>query len=255
MKHRKIIFAVIISVAGLVLLNFFILRPPKPYNLDLYQREFVKAGGFLTEDSNGTSAISRYAEAIRIIHSSNAGRIDFNQLPEEYDIGRDVNTADLDRICGLVIEGAKKKNLGLFSYNDFPMSIDVPDYGSFKPGEFFLVQKVVEQASKSNLYIKEDFAKTLALTRANIAMGVQFSKSDIKMVRVTGLSGKEKGLRMLKFYSKNSPEDFGVQKSINIIENELNAEMEQVQKMKNPEPSFWDYLWNEIYYTIYNMIH
>ena len=244
MKSKIIIFVFLFCFVTFILLNFF-SKEHNGSNMDEFQREFVKTSGFLTEENNGTNAISKYAEAIKILYSNNADKIDFNQPSEQYDIGKDINLPVLNKIYEVFISGAKQENLGLFTYYEFRITIDIPDYGSFKLLEFIFLQKVMERIAESKLYIEDDLDKSLILTKANIAMGIQFAEQDYKTLRMTGLSGKEKGLRMLEYYLRQKHDDIELQKSIDNIRKELNEETEQVRKMKNPEPpSFWYYFFH-----------
>ena len=198
-----------------------------------YQRKFLENSDFLTVRSENTSALGYYFQAVRIIQDSNMG--DSNQ-PLDAKLIDNVNS---EKICSLLISGAKKEQLGSYQIDSYQISFVVPNYGELETIEITLIAKFVEQFARDLIKQDKDVEKALYLGRACVAAGIQFSDNNLKLVRLLGIIFKEKGYAILKAYAEATGKEECLELAAQ-IQKEIEKEIIMVRRLKNPGPSAWD---------------
>ena len=195
-KYQAILIIVSLCIIALIILNFFFVNFGHSFK-DKYQGQFLINSGFLVfdNDDKSPSAISNYAKAIRILHEQKIDKVDFDNLPETYDLEEEVAPNLLREISELVLSSAKMKKLGSFSVKNIGFSISVQGYGDIEILDIILLSKVIANIAQQNLIKNKDLDRVVLLAKADIAMGVQFSEHRNKMVHLLGISCKEKGLK------------------------------------------------------------
>jgi hypothetical protein len=180
---------------------------------ETHQRKFVTDSGFLSFPANGTDAINNYANALQILRSQGIDKKYWDGEQENRKLGT-LPVTDFDKIATLVMEGAKSQELGIPSPNRNTLVVFLPNYGEIKIADFSVLPKVIAQIVKVNLSRKENLDRALILGKANIAMGVQFSAYDNKLMHMVGLLCKREGLEILEAYVKTLGDEDLVKKMI-----------------------------------------
>jgi hypothetical protein len=193
MKRRNIVYSLCVLLA-LVLL--FVIVKPQSKTANCYQRKFLENSDFLTDINENTSALGYYYQAVRIIQDSNM--VDSNQ-PLELKL---IDKEKVEKVCSLLISGAKKKQLGSYQIGMYQTLFVVPNYGELEILEIMSIAKVVEQFARDIIEHGIDVERALYLGKTCVAVGIQFSDNDLQLVRLLGIVFKEKGHAILKAYAE-----------------------------------------------------
>ena len=195
---------------------------------DRYQREFVIDSGFLSYPDNTRCAIHNYIKALQILQSQGIDR-KYLDGKSENDRMEEHLVIDFNEIAALVVEGAKSEELGITSSESNSGRISLPNYLEVKFADFIAIPIVISQVLIADLEQKKNLDRALLLGKANIAMGVQFSAYDSKLIHTVGLLCKREGIEILEAYVKASGDE-NLLKSINDMRREFEKECRKVKK-------------------------
>jgi len=229
MKRRNIVYSLCVLLA-LVLL--FVIVKPQSKTANCYQRKFLENSDFLTVINENTSALGYYYQAVRIIQDSNMA--DSNQ-PLELKL---IDKEKVEKVCSLLISGAKKKQLGSYQIGMYQTLFVVPNYGELEILEIMSIAKVVEQFARDIIEHGIDVERALYLGKTCVAVGIQFSDNDLQLVRLLGIVFKEKGHAILKAYAEATGKEECLELAAQ-IRKEIDKEIITVRRLKDPGPSFW----------------
>lgn len=230
MKRRNIVYFLCVLMALVLLFVAVKLRLTTAHH---YQRVFLDNSDFLTVRTKDTSTFDYYAQAVRIIQDSHME--DSNQ-PLGVSSIDEVNS---NKICSLLIAGARKEHLGDPQIDGFQTSFVVPNYGDLKLSELILLAKVVGQFGRDKIKQGKDVERALYLGKACVAVGIQFSATDHKLVRMVGIAFKKEGHAILKAYAEATGKEKFLELALHLGK-EIDKELLIVRRQKDWEPSFWD---------------
>lgn len=224
---KFIIIIICLCIAALVIV--LILSPMlRSFPSDKYQRKFVIDSGFLSYRDNTTRAINNYIKALQILRAQGIDRKYLDGKPEN-DRTEEHLVIDFNEIAALVVEGAQSEELGITSSESNSGRISLPNYREVKFADFVALPKVISQVVIADLGQKKNLDRSLLLGKANIAMGVQFSAYDSKLIHTVGLLCKKEGIEILEAYVKASGDE-NLLKSIDDMRREFEEECRKVKK-------------------------
>lgn len=229
MKFRFIIIFVCLCTVALIITVRLSFKS-RLFCDDKYQRKFVIDAGFLSYPDNTTRAINNYIKALQILQSQGIDR-KYLDGKSENDRMEEHLVIDFNEIAALVVEGAKSEELGITSSESNSGRISLPNYLEVKFADFIAIPIVISQVLIADLEQKKNLDRALLLGKANIAMGVQFSAYDSKLIHTVGLLCKREGIEILEAYVKASGDE-NLLKSISDMRTEFEKECENVKEKR-----------------------
>lgn len=229
MKFRFIIIAVFLCAIVLIITATLFFKS-RLFCDDKYQRKFVIDSGFLSYPDNTTRTINNYIKALQILQSQGIDR-KYLDGKSENDRMEEHLVIDFNEIAALVVEGAKSEELGITSSESNSGRISLPNYREVKFADFIALPIVISQVVIADLGQKKNLDRALLLGKANIAMGVQFSAYNSRLIHAVGLLCKREGLKILEAYVKVCS-DQNLLKSISDMRTEFEKECENVKEKR-----------------------